>query len=75
MPNASGGISLTWTGLEKLESKLEAVAIAAPIELGGALYRFANELLLKVLRITPIQFGNLRASGHVTLPVVTASGA
>lgn len=40
----------------------------------AALYQEAEELMTAAKRLTPVDEGNLRASGHVQLPVESATG-
>lgn len=57
-----------WSGLDQFEALLEK-AIAQHRELlGRAMYEWAQVILRDTLPVTPIEYGTLRASGHVTFP-------
>ena len=58
----------TVTGTDRLIAALQKAGVAARKELGAALYVEGEAIMAKSKPITPIEFGPLRASGHVTLP-------
>lgn len=65
-------ISIRWLGVTTLALRLAKAARGATAQqLGSGLYAEANAILAKAIPLTPIDTGNLRASGHVTLPKVS----
>ena len=67
-------INIDTRGFEKFQSVLRGLGAAAYSFAGGALFREAERIMTAAKRRTPIETGNLRASGHVALPVVGAGG-
>jgi hypothetical protein len=65
---------VTVTGEGHLHRVLAAGGRAAGEEVPAAVYEAANEILAESARQVPVEFGTLRASGHVTPPVSTANG-
>lgn len=60
------GISLS--GMEELLASLDGLRARAETNVPKILYRIAEQIMTEAKRQTPVQWGNLRASGHVTLP-------
>lgn len=63
------GLSLELKGLDELEAKLNAMATQIPGEVGNALRAEAEIEMTEAKKRTPLRYGALRASGHVTGPV------
>ena len=63
------------TGFPKLEAALKRLGAEAPRLAGGVLYREAERIMTAAKKRTPVDLGNLRASGHVALPVITQTTA
>lgn len=57
-------------GLETLRPALEKWGRQAAEAGGAALYQEAEGILTEAKRLTPVDTGTLRASGHVQLPVI-----
>lgn len=65
------GITLDgWSGLQDALARFNGDALAAA---EGALYRVAEEIMTAAKKLTPVDTGNLRASGHVLKPEVQGS--
>lgn len=56
-------------GASRVGQRLARVAALEPSVAAGVLYRSAEEILTQAKRLTPVDTGALRASGHVQLPV------
>ena len=72
---APGNVSVQWFGLRELVARLQSSIPKTQKAAATALYREANRIMARSIPITPKDTGNLRASGHVDLPVLTASGS
>lgn len=60
------GIALS--GMEELLASLDGLRARAEANVPKILYRIAEQIMTEAKRITPWDTGNLRNSGHVTLP-------
>ena len=58
-------------GLAELDAMLARLEADGPVLAGNALYAEAQEIMTASKEECPVDTGALRASGHVTLPVVT----
>jgi len=58
------------TGLTKLTKKIEAIPAKSEIVVKRHLYQEAEGVMTAAKQLTPVDTGNLRASGHVPLPVI-----
>jgi hypothetical protein len=70
---ATGRVSITWTGMRELASRLQLDAIAVPKALATALYQEGLRIMAVAIRITPWDTGTLRSTGHVELPSITGT--
>ena len=68
------GIEILWKGGSGLERKFVEMSLRAPIALAEAVYAEANAIMATSLRITPIDTGALRSSGHVGIPKIEGRG-
>lgn len=59
-------------GLPQLKSRLMQIARVAPLALGAALFEEAEIEATESRRRTPVEFGALRDSTHVTRPEVSS---
>lgn len=59
---------ITVEGTDGLQAALQAFGASALDAASGALYRVAEEIMTKAKELTPVDTGNLRASGHVLPP-------
>lgn len=59
---------LDFSGLQKLLTKLSALGAKAETIAGAALYQEAEAIMTKSKKRTPVDTGNLRASGSVQRP-------
>jgi len=57
-----------------MKAKIMKLARNFPDEVGRALYQEAQVELTEIKRRTPVDTGNLRASEHVTLPLIVPRG-
>jgi HK97 gp10 family phage protein len=62
-------------GIEKMVSAMNALDKKGPMAMGAALWKEGERIMAKSKELVPVDMGTLRASGHVTLPQVTATGA
>lgn len=67
------GTGIVWEGVATLIERLQKLEVEADVKLGSALYQEAQVILKETLPITPIQYGNLRTSGHVDPPATTGA--
>ena len=58
-------ITVTLEGGSKLANRLQRIAHEGPTAIGNVLYRTAEEVVTAAKRLTPVDRGHLRASGHV----------
>jgi len=65
---------MTLEGTEELLSAINAFDGLARQKLAVVLYRRAEEIMTEAKGLTPVDTGNLKASGHVQKPVITDSG-
>lgn len=68
-------LSVRFRGLDALIRKLDGRPERVARAVLGALYQEGEELLTDAKRLTPVDTGTLRNSGHVRPPVATDSGA
>lgn len=68
-------LSMEFQGLDALIGKLEGKADKVARAVLDALYQEGEELMAEAKRLTPVDTGTLRSSGHVRLPEVTDDGA
>jgi hypothetical protein len=57
-------------GLDKLQARLKKSGVNAAKELAGGLKVEAERIMTAAKRITPVDQGTLRSSGHVQAPVI-----
>ena len=62
-------------GLDKLEARLKKSGVNAAKELAGGLKVEAERIMTAAKRITPVDQGTLRSSGHVKTPVIKRKSA
>ena len=62
-------------GLDKLEARLKKSGVNAAKELAGGLKVEAERIMTAAKRITPVDQGTLRSSGHVKKPVISRKSA
>lgn len=62
-------------GTERLRTVLAQLGARAKPTLAGALYRQGERIMTQSKKEVPRRTGNLRASGHVRLPVMDSGGA
>lgn len=67
--------SMKIEGVSELQEKLRQFGGIVAQSVGKGMYREGEAIMAKSKPITPIEFGPLRASGHVELPVITQDGA
>ena len=65
-------VTTTVLGLEKTRAAAVLFGRRALHELGAALYRQGEQIMTEAKLQTPVDTGNLRASGHVQAPTRTA---
>ncbi len=74
----AGSDSLVWNveDMKRFENRLRIAAdpLVAGQVVGRALYRAAEKILREAKAITPVEFGNLRRSGHIEGPLMTPEG-
>ncbi len=61
--------SFRLAGMEALQAKLAQLGVTLPAVAAGALFREAERIMTNSKLRTPVEFGTLRASGNVKLPV------
>ena len=66
-------LSVTLTGADALMARLQTLGREGPRVLAGALHRAHEVIMTEAKRRTPVQFGALKASGHVALPRIEAT--
>ena len=57
-------------GTENVIRNLRRLGLEAPNALAAGLYEEAQGTMTLAKTLTPVEFGNLRASGHVALPTI-----
>ena len=62
-------------GLDKLEARLKKSVVGAAKELAGGLLVEGNSIMTAAKKLTPVDQGVLRASGHVQTPVIRKTSA
>lgn len=67
-------VGMKLEGVDALRETLRQFSGKAIAELSGAMRRFAERMITQAKLRTPVDTGNLRASGHVQPPVVQGSG-
>jgi len=60
--------NFTFRGLDELRSVVKKYGDRAPKAAARAMYREAEKIMAKAKPLTPVDTGNLRASGHVQPP-------
>jgi len=68
-------VAMKWVGTSVLRGKLGALAAKAPTALGAVLYIEGQRILTTSAPLVPVEFGTLRASGYVTEPKISMTGA
>lgn len=70
----AGGVTIyiNLVGLQELDALLASMEDPST-RVAAALYRIAERIMAASKLLTPVKTGALRASGHVQLPVITAS--
>ena len=68
-------ITFTMEGLDKLTKRLDKSGKLSPQAMAGPLKLEAELIMTKAKRLTPVDLGTLRSSGHVKKPVVTRKTA
>lgn len=58
------------SGADAVLARLRRAADRAPEMVGGAMFEEFSIEMLEMQRRTPVEFGHLRQSGHVELPVI-----
>lgn len=66
-------VSVEIVGSQALAATFRKLALEGPKALAAGMYEEAEGTMTVAKTLTPVEFGNLRASGHVTLPEVTPS--
>lgn len=64
------GVTMILSGADSLIAKIQTLAVEAPVKVGAGLYLEAQAILAEATKITPIDTGALRASGHVEHPTI-----
>lgn len=62
-------------GIERMTSAMNALGTKGPLAMGAALWKEGERIMAKSKELVPVDMGTLRASGHVTLPTITPTGA
>ncbi len=62
-------------GLDKLEARLKKSVVGAAKELAGGLLVEGNSIMTAAKKLTPVDLGPLRASGHVQPAVIRKTSA
>jgi len=60
-------------GEEEMTRKLKAFAQKFPKKVAAALFREANFIMTTSKGLVPVDFGTLKSTGHVALPLITKS--
>ena len=68
-------ITFTMEGLDKLTRRLDKSGKLSPHAMAGPLKLEAELIMTKAKKLTPVDLGTLRASGHVKKPVITRKTA
>ena len=68
-------MTLEWEGIDQFVKALDATARVAPEDIGEALFEEGESIMGKSKADTPVDFGNLRASGHVKSPQIRRDAA
>ena len=68
-------MTIEWDGIDVFTKALEATAKVAPKDIAGAMFEEAESIMGKAKGDTPVDFGNLRASGHVQSPQIRRDSA
>jgi len=66
---------ITIHGLDKHVGKVKASASSLLTAMQAAIYIEAEEIMTAAKKQTPVDHGNLRASGHVQIPSVSETGS
>lgn len=61
-------VSMRIDGMEALLASLDGLRGRAEVNIPKILYRIGEQIMTEAKRQTPVDTGNLRASGHVTQP-------
>lgn len=67
--------TFTLKGARELQRTFAALGADAPRAAGAALYGEGERIMGRSKKLVPVDMGELRASGHVQLPVITQHGA
>ena len=68
-------MTIEWDGVDELARALDVMARAAPEDIAGAMFEEGESIMAKAKGDTPVDFGNLRASGHVKRPEIRRDAA
>lgn len=58
-------------GMDELLATMQSIPARLGQRMAGTMYRHAEEIMTDAKRLTPVDTGALRGSGHVRSPVVT----
>ncbi len=68
-------ITFTMEGLDKLTRRLDKSGKLSAQAMAGPLFTEAELIMTKAKKLTPVDLGTLRSSGHVKRPVITRNKA
>lgn len=68
LSSPGGRIKLTMVGIQALVAQMKKAGDRGMKACGAGLYAVANNIMTDSKEHTPVDLGNLRASGYVTLP-------
>ncbi len=68
-------MTIDWEGIDQFVRALDATAKVAPEDIAGAMFEEGESIMAKAKGDTPVDFGNLRASGHVQRPQIRRDSA
>ncbi len=77
VPRSCPGVDVTidWDGINEFVRALDVTARVAPEDIAGAMFEEAESIMGKAKADTPVDFGNLRSSGHVQRPEIRRDSA
>ena len=68
-------LEFTISGKEQLLKNMQSLGVKGPKLMGKALWNEGNRIMTEAKKITPVEFGALKDSGHVDKATVTQTGA
>ena len=68
-------MTIEWDGVDEFVRALDVMARAAPEDIAGAMFEEGESIMGKSKADTPVDFGNLRSSGHVKRPEIRRDSA